>query len=195
MSTVNVTIGVDPREQRGSQIAASFNLRRRGDDWLVPSQSGKGTYRVRLGEPHPTCSCPDHQLRRVKCKHIRAVEISLRREERPDGTTVVTKTTRVTYKQDWPAYNKAQTHETERFAELLHGLCRGIVQPPQAKGRPRLLLSDVVFGATFKVYSTVSGRRATSDLKAWQAKGYLARAPHYNSVFGYLDNPALTPIL
>ena len=187
MSTVNSTIAVNPREQRGAQIAAAFDLRKRGDDWIVPSQSGKGTYRVRLGEPHPTCTCPDHQLRRVKCKHIRAVEISLRREERPDGTTVVTITTRVIFKQTWPAYIKAQTHETERFAELLHGLCRGIVQPKQTRGRPRLPLSDVVFGATFKVYSTVSGRRATSDLKAWQAKGYLTHAPHYN-VFGYVDN-------
>ncbi len=185
----------DPRDLRGQQIAAGQNVRKRGDDWLVPSQSGKGTYRVRLGTPHPTCTCPDHQVRRVKCKHIRAVEISIKREERPDGSVVVTQTKRVTYKQNWPAYNKAQTHETERFADLLHGLCRGIVQPPQAKGRPRLPLADVAFAATFKVYSTVSGRRATSDLKTWQAKGYLSRAPHYNSVFNYLDNPSLTPIL
>lgn len=195
MSTVHFTTPVDPREQRGSQIAAAWRLRKRGDDWLVPSQSGTNTYRVRLGEPHPTCTCPDHQMRRVKCKHIRAVEISLRREARPDGTTVITKTVRTTYKQNWPAYNKAQTHETERFAELLHGLCRGIVQPKQRRGRPRLALADVVFSATFKVYSTVSGRRATSDLNAWQAKGYLTHAPHYNSVFNSLDDPTLTPIL
>lgn len=57
------------------------------------------------------------------------------------------------------------------------------------------MLSDVVFSATFKVYPTVSGRRAISDLKAWQAKGFLTRAPHYNSVFNYLDDPALTPIV
>ncbi|MDQ3692286.1 MAG: transposase [Chloroflexota bacterium] len=161
----------------------------------MPSQSGKGTYRVKLGAPHPTCTCPDHQVRRVKCKRIRAVEISLRREERPDGTTVVTKTTRVTYKQNWPAYNKAQTLETERFAQLLAGLCRGIVQPKQTKGRPRLSLSDVVFGPVFKVYSTVSGRRATSDLKAWQDKGYMLRCPHYNSLLNYLDDSDLTSIL
>lgn len=195
MSAPESTISVNARDTRGAQIAASCNLHKRGDDWLVPSQSGKGTYRVRIAKPHPTCTCPDHQLRRVKCKHIRAVEISLKRVERPDGSVIVTETKRTTYKQNWPAYNKAQTHETERLADLLHGLCRGIVQPPQAKGRPRLLLSDVVFSATFKVYSTVSGRRATSDLKAWQTKGYLTRAPHYNSVFNYLDDPALTPIL
>lgn len=100
-------------------------------------------------------------MRRVKRKYIRAVEISLRREDRPDGTTVVTRTKRITNKQDWPAYNRAQTHETERFADL-HSLCRAVVQPPQTKGRSRLPLADVVFGAMFKVYSAVSGRRATS---------------------------------
>lgn len=193
MSQMNCS--TDPRQQRGEQIAATLRVRQKGDDWIVPSQSGKGTYRVRLGAPHPTCSCPDHQTRRVKCKHIRAVEISVKREDRPDGTTVVTETKRTTYRQNWPAYNKAQTHEGERFAELLHGLCRGIVQPAQGKGRPRLPLPDVVFAAVLKVYSTVSGRRATSDLKAWQAKGYLTRAPHYNSVFNYLDDPTLTRIL
>ena len=193
MSQANCS--TDPRQLRGAQIAAVSNIRKRGDIWLVPSQPSSGTYSVRLGAPHPTCSCPDQQLRRVRCKHIRAVEISVKREEKPDGTTVVTETKRTTYKQNWPAYNKAQTHETERFAELLAGLCRGIVQPKQTKGRPRLPLADVAFAATFKVYSTVSGRRATSDLTAWQARGYLSRAPHDNSVFNYLDNPALTPIL
>jgi len=36
------------------------------------------------------------------------------RETTSDGQTVVTETvklTRKTYTQDWPAYNKAQTHE------------------------------------------------------------------------------------
>lgn len=195
MSTVNVTTGVNARDARGAQIAASYDLRKRGDEWIVPSQSGSGTYRVRMGQPHPTCSCPDHQLRRVKCKHIRAVEISIKREELPDGSTRVTETKRTTYKQNWPAYNKAQTTETARVAELLAGLCRGIVQPKQTTGRPRLPLSDVVFSAVFKVYSIVSGRRATSDLVAWQEKGYLTRAPHYNSIFNYLEDAALTPIL
>lgn len=99
MSTVDSSISVNPREQRGAQIAAAFKLRKRGDDWLVPSQSGAGTYRVRMGEPHLTCSCPDRQLRRVKCNHTRAVEIGVRREERPDGTTVVTRAVCTTYKQ------------------------------------------------------------------------------------------------
>jgi len=61
-------------------------------------------------------------------------------------------------------------NESERFAELLHGLCQGIVQPKQTRGRPRLPLADVVFSAVLKVYSTVSGRRAVGDVKHWHEK-------------------------
>ena len=35
----------------------------------------------------------------------------------------------VTYRQDWPAYNDAQTHEKDRFQILLNDLCSGIAEP------------------------------------------------------------------
>lgn len=187
---------MDARQQRGLEIAATVRLRRKGSAWMVPSQTGNGDiYTVDLKGDDSTCSCPDHETRRVKCKHIYAVEFSSRRETLPDGTTSVTNTMRVTYRQNWPAYNAAQSNEKTRVAELLRGLCDGIEQPPQRRGRPRLPLSDVTFSAVMKVYSTVSGRRAACDLRECQSKGYLTNAPHYNSVFHYLENPALTPIL
>lgn len=203
MSTSNSTAlaasPTNPRELRGREIAATKRIQQRGNLWLVPSQSGTDTYKVDLNGDVPHCTCPDHEVRRQKCKHIYAVEytISRRTETAPDGTTTttVTKTVRVTYKQNWPAYNAAQTHEGERFTDLLHGLCAGIVQPKQTMGRPRLPLSDVVFAAVLKVYSTMSGRRVVSDIRDCQAKGHVSKTPHYNSVFGYLENPALTPIL
>jgi transposase len=34
-----------------------------------------------------------------------------------------------------------------------------------------------------------------SDLRDATAKGYLSRLPHFNSIFNYLENPDLTPIL
>ena len=52
----------------------------------------------------------------------------------------------------------------------------------------------MVFSATFKVFSTVSGRRFMSDLSDAQAKGYIDRTPHFNSVLNYLEDAALTPI-
>lgn len=181
------------REQRGLELAATRKLRRKGRLWVVPSQTGLGSYAV--DPKRETCSCPDFEARHAKCKHIYAVEFTARRETRPDGTTTVTKTVRVTYTQNWPTYNAAQTHEKARLSELLQGLCAGIVQPPQTNGRPRLLLADAVFSAVMKVYSTVSGRRVMSDLHACYGQGYITTAPHYNSVFHYLEDPALTPIL
>ena len=83
----------------------------------------------------------------------------------------------------------------QKFQELLRDLCSGIAEPPQTSGRPRLRIQDVLFAAAFKVYSTVSGRRFMTDLREAQAKGYIEKAPHYNSIFNYLENPELTPIL
>src|SRR6266496_3328539 len=102
---------------------------------------------------------------------------------------------RPTYAQDWPAYNKAQTNEKRQFQSLLFDLCSAIPSEPQSKGRPRLPLADAVFAATFKIYSTFSGRRFISDLCDAQTKGYLSRVPHFNSIFNYLESPELTPIL
>jgi hypothetical protein len=111
------------------------------------------------------------------------------------GRPVVTQTTRITYRQDWPVYNAAQTHERGHFLELLRGLCDGIVQPPQALGRPRSLLADVVFSLICKVYAMRSGRRSMSDLRGEDLKRFLGKVPHYNSVFRCLEDPNLTPLL
>jgi transposase len=102
---------------------------------------------------------------------------------------------RVTYGQNWANYNAAQTHEQEHFVSLLRDLCNGIPQPTQTFGRPRLLLADVVFGLTYKTYSTMSGRRFTSELKDAQESGFITKAAHYNSAFRYLENPEVTDIL
>ena len=49
--------------------------------------------------------------------------------------------------------------------------------------------------STYKIYSTVSGRRFATDLREAKQRGYLSRLPHYNSVFNYLESEALTPYL
>ncbi|MDP9174090.1 MAG: transposase [Planctomycetota bacterium] len=121
-----------------------------------------------------------------------------------DGSITVTETVafkavkRTTYSQDWPAYNAAQTNEQDQFRRLLGDLCRDIQTPApkSAKGgRPPLPLADAVFSVVFKVYSTFSGRRFISDLRAAQADGYISRLPHFNSIFNYLDNAELAPVL
>jgi hypothetical protein len=120
-------------------------------------------------------------------------------ETTADGTTVVTesvKVTRKTYTQDWPAYNAAQTAEKETVQRLLRGLCDGIQNPAHpGRGRKPIAPADAAYAMTMKVYTTVSGRRATTDIKACAAAGQITRAPSYNSVFDYFDKPEMTPIL
>jgi len=100
-----------------------------------------------------------------------------------------------TYSQNWVAYNQAQTREKLLFMELLNGLCETIEEPKYNFGRPKLSLSDMVFCCAFKIYSTFSGRRFTSDMKFAEESNFISKAPHYNSIFNYLKNPKLTPIL
>ena len=190
------------RELKALQIAAKAKLQRSGDRWFVPSQTkGKGGdyyYTVKPDPIHPHCTCPDFESRKLRCKHIFAVEYTIEREQTSDGQTVVTETLRIsqkTYSQDWPSYNKAQTHEKEHFQKLLHELCKGIGEPSQTIGRPRMPLDDMIFSAAFKVYSTVSARRFMCDLRDARAKGYISRVPAYNTIFKYFENDLLTPHL
>jgi len=187
---------MDGREKRGLEIAALTPIKKAKSGFVVPSQTTRGVaYMVNLDGDYPTCNCPDYEGRMEKCKHIWAVEFSIRREQRPDGTTVVTKTVRVTYSQDWHNYNLAQTREQEHFVDFLHALCEGIMQPDQRMGRPRLPLSDAVFAIVLKVYSTMSGRRATGDMVGAAEKGLIDKVPNYSTAARYLENPALTPLL
>jgi transposase len=192
----------NPRQQRGLEIAATKELTQKGRMWHVPSQTSDATYAVRPHPEKPWCSCPDHESRGVKCKHIFAVEYASKRKRNKDGTTTVTSKVEIketikrqTYKQDWSNYNRAQANEKDKFLDLLHDLCSGVETPAQANGRPRLPYADAIFSACYKVYSTVSGRRFMSDLRAAQFQGYISKAPHFNSIFNTLDNPELTPIL
>src|SRR6266404_789674 len=190
---------MEERELKGLEIAAKSKLTHKGNMWLVPSQSGiPEKYSVALNEEKPQCTCRDYEFRNENCKHIFAVQYTIEREQTDDGQTVVTETVKVvrkTYTQNWPAYNAAQTHEKSELQGLLYELCRTLAEPVQGRGRPRLSLADTIFAATYKIYSTVSGRRFESDLREATSKGYLSRLPHYNSVFRYLESEALTPYL
>lgn len=195
MKNIVKGLDMDARQERGLQIAALSNISKTDKGFLVPSQSHKGLCLVNM-DGEPVCTCPDFEERRLPCKHIYAVEFTIQRETRPDGTTVLTKTMRVTYGQNWPAYNAAQAHEQEHFPQLLRSLCEGIQQPPQqGRGRRSHLLSDVVFALVSKVYSGMSARRFIGSLADDQEDGNLIKTLSYNSVCDYLENPALTPLL
>ena len=187
--------GAAGRQMRGMAIAAQVKISKGPVGYKVPSQSTSHlTYLVNV-DNKPFCTCLDFETRLQPCKHIYAVELIIQREERADGITIETKTCRVSYGQNWPAYNAAQQNEQESFAKLLRELCDTIPQPPQAKGRPRLPLSDMVFAVGPKVYSLMSARRAMTDIRNAQANDQLDDTPCFNSILGYLRKPEMTALL
>jgi transposase len=194
---------MDARQEKALEIAAKSRIVKRGESYIVPSQSGPNkAYRVEMNPEQPTCTCPDFEYRLKSCKHIFATEIVIERERttvtQTDGektVTAITEKVRVTYKQQWTAYNAAQTQEQSLFQKLLHELCAPIENPARSKGRKPLPYSDMLFAAVFKVYSTMSSRRFASDLRDARAKGYISHVPHFNSVLNYLESETSTPIL
>ena len=161
--------------------------------YFVPSASGNGGYVVDVAKS--TCSCPAHEESGIRCPHLWCVAYFRHELAIPDDERVVSKTVRLTYPQSWGPYNRAQCEEKSRVQILLRGLCDGITEPKQTIGRPRLPLNDAIFCAAMKVYVGMSGRRATTDLRACAAAGYIDHAPSFASVFRTIERPDLTPIL
>jgi transposase len=194
---------MDAREMKGLEIAARARIEKRGESWVVPSQSNKGTYRVTIANDGPHCTCPDFELRGVRCKHGYAVEIVMQRETvtetMPSGEsrTTVTETAavRVTYPQNWPAYNRAQTQEKSHFCRLMRELAGIVPEPVQVRGRPRIPVAEGIFSAAYKVYTGASSRRFMTDLREAHADGFVSRPWHFNSVLGVIEDATLTPVL
>jgi transposase len=190
---------VDYRQERGLALAKNKAPRFRhvaGDTYLVPSATSTGAAYV-VDMAGSKCTCPDFEERGLPCKHLWAVRYFRQELAMPDGSTVVTEAVqavRVTYKQDWPNYNAAQCEEKSRVQILLRGLCDGIVQPKQERGRPRLRLADEVYAATMKLYSTMSSRRATTDIRACETAGHIEHAPSFNSVLRCIGREELRPL-
>jgi putative transposase len=80
------------RQERGEIIAkAKESQITRIDDctYKVLSQSGNGEYVVCLSGDEWRCECPDHRFRGAKCKHIWAVEFSLKMREQVRKNIVI----------------------------------------------------------------------------------------------------------
>lgn len=186
------------REQRGREIAQRGGIRKLGTRYTVPSASvapGAPVYVVDIIEQ--TCTCPDYELRRVKCKHQEAVMFWLVWEGAVSEPGEVAPPARRSHTQNWSAYNEAQVGEKARLEQLLKSLCEGVEQPARkpGPGRNPLPLGEAVFAAVMKVYVGMSGRRASSDIRGCEERGHITKAPHYNSLFRVMENPATTEIL
>ncbi len=183
------------REKRGLLIAQTSRITRTEKGWKVPSQSGAGEYLVVSTGIEVTCTCPDYELRHGKCKHIFAVEYTLTEQVDSQGNRTVTETLRKTYSQNWSAYDKASTQQQEQFMKLLADITLNIEPPQYNFGRPTLPVSDMVYSAVMKIYSTFSLRRFMGDMTTAQEKGYISSKPCFSSVGHFLQREDITPIL
>lgn len=191
---------MNPREERGMVISALCRLSRTNDGvWLVPSQSGgERIYRVNLDSK--SCTCPDHQEGGFICKHVYAASFTYKRDYLPNGDVIETKTFTMTekkvYKQDWRAYNLAQSTEKHRFQQLLFDLTRGVAElPTKVRGRKPHTTKDSLYTMAMKVYGMFSSRRSSCDFKDAHEDGYTANVVPGMKVNKFFENPKFTPIL
>jgi transposase len=194
---------MDAREQRGLVIAATCRLRRNTDGtWLVPSQTDRTTVGYTVNLQAKSCTCLDHTDGGFTCKHYFAASIVHQRDVLPDGTIVETKqmifTEQKTYKQDWPAYTRAQATEKRRVRVLLQDLCRKLPERERdasKRGPKPHLVSDAIFAMAYKVYCGISARRCGTDLDEAHEKGFLTKQIHPLKVAQFFEDAYYTPIL
>jgi transposase len=192
-----------PREERGLIIAATSRLNRNTDGtWRVPSQTNNRDVFYTVNLEKKSCTCLDCTEGGFTCKHYFAASIVHKRDVLPDGTVIETKSMTLTekkvYKQDWPAYNLAQTTEKRRLQALLHDLCSRLPQRERdanRRGPKPHLVRDAIFAMAFKVYCGLSSRRTSSDLLDAYEKGYLSREVPGMKVVTFFEDPYYTPIL
>ncbi len=105
---------------------------------------------------------------------------------------------RKTYKQQWSAYNLAQTHEWSLFQDMLIELIDSLIQVRPItwkKGRPYADLKDMIFCCVAKVYFGKSARRNIGYLALAKEKKYISKVPHFNTLLNYYRNPLMTNLL
>ncbi|MFH0897321.1 MAG: DDE-type integrase/transposase/recombinase [Candidatus Bathyarchaeota archaeon] len=84
------------RETRGLQIVNDKkNQIKKIDDsnYKVLSQNGNGSYLVFLIDDGWVCECPDYRFRGLKCKHLWAIELSLKLKEQVRKNIIIQEVT------------------------------------------------------------------------------------------------------
>ncbi|BDQ31544.1 hypothetical protein NZNM25_05410 [Nitrosopumilus zosterae] len=78
-----MTTQTNPRQEKGKVIAEQGNQIRRIDEstYSVRSQTRHVNYTVTKTNSGFVCNCPDHIFRKLCCKHIHSVEISIKLRE------------------------------------------------------------------------------------------------------------------
>lgn len=182
------------RKERGQLLLKSTRIvKTSAGFWRVTSQTNPSKqYIVRYKGHEPKCNCADCTMRKQKCKHIWAVEFYIKQEIDEEGKITETKGIKVTYAQEWKAYDNAQTNEKLLFMRLLKDLTGSIEQPEYSFGRPKIPLQEMFFNSAMKVYSTFSLRRFMSDVKIAKEMGLIDSVPCYSSIAHFIQNKEIT---
>jgi len=182
---------------KGMQMAHLGRISETPKGWIVPSESGSGAYIVYKEGEETKCNCPDCQMRKVKCKHQWAVEYFIKESIDEAGNKTIEKVVKMTYTQNWKAYNEAQNNEIRMFDELLKDLVASIEEPEReiSKGRPKRSLRDELFCSIQKVYSQLSGRRAHTLYHNAEEREQVTHVPHFNVTSNLLNREEITPLL
>jgi transposase len=186
---------MDARTIKGIEIAKKGGITETPKGWIVPSQNGNGAYLVYKDGMKTACTCPDCESRGLECKHQIAVKVFYGETKDEQGQVTVTKAVRVTYPQNWKAYNRSQTDEIRLFDAYLRELVGNVDEPEQGRGRPRLSKQELLFCTIQKVYSQLSSRRARSLYLNAKDREQIVKAPNYNSINIILNDKGMTPIL
>jgi hypothetical protein len=106
------------------------------------------------------------------------------------------KAERLTYPQDWTAYNKAQQSEKIYLMRFLDELL-GYIPFPERKGvgRKPVQARDKIFYLTLQAYNIKSSRRCIADLQIAKKLGFIDKAPHFNTVLKCLKDPSVMTYL
>lgn len=192
---------MDMRELKALEIAARAKIVYDGKSWSVPSQTRlDSTYRVILS-PAVSCTCEDFATTGKPCKHVIAARLVRERDGIQDAPKIDTDIApkKKTYRQAWPQYNQAQMREKDHFQDLLSDLCSAIPEPTRKGGskggRPPVPLQDALFVVIFKIFSTFSARRFSSDLREACRRGHVAAEYSCDVMWKYLQKEEVTPIL
>ncbi|MFH0889946.1 MAG: transposase [Candidatus Aenigmatarchaeota archaeon] len=98
-------------------------------------------------------------------------------------------------RQNWTAYNRAQTTEFNQFDILLKDILENVDESQYKFGRPSLSLRDVLFCCVKKVYSQMSCRRSKGMLDNAAGKNLIGKSPNYTATSKLLSKKKTTAIL
>ncbi|MEN7982612.1 MAG: transposase [Nanoarchaeota archaeon] len=96
---------------------------------------------------------------------------------------------------NWSLYNKSQTKEKIIFMQLLKELCNVLPEKYKIDTRHYIQLKHLIFCLCMKAYCLKSGRRIIGELEMCHRMGLIKKVPHFNTLFNYLKNQNITPII